>query len=152
MRFNVVRLLVKDVPAATRFYRDVMGLELGWGKEGWGYVSFVHPDDPQRKPFLALYGRDFMAGVVGTDKLDPDPQGQDKAALIFDVNSVDEAYEVLTARGANFVKPPHDQPGWGIRCAHLRDPEGNLIELEEALPKDTWSSDLVDFDEELKQD
>lgn len=31
-----------------------------------------------------------------------------------------------------FVTEPHDRPEWVMRVAHLRDPEGNLIELYES--------------------
>ncbi|MBA3430350.1 MAG: VOC family protein, partial [Actinobacteria bacterium] len=42
---------------------------------------------------------------------------------------VDSAYEALTSRGAQFVTQPHDQEAWVIRVAHLRDPDGNLVEI-----------------------
>jgi catechol 2,3-dioxygenase-like lactoylglutathione lyase family enzyme len=41
------------------------------------------------------------------------------------------SYDALRARGATFLTPPHD---WGseLRC-FLRDPDGHLIELSQAL-------------------
>ena len=35
-------------------------------------------------------------------------------------------------------------PDWGLRVAHLRDPDGNLLELFQDLPKDQWSASLHD--------
>ena len=41
------------------------------------------------------------------------------------------AYEILSARGAEFLTPPYD---WGgeIRC-FFRDPDGHLFEISEAV-------------------
>ncbi len=33
--------------------------------------------------------------------------------------------------------------GWGIRVVHLKDPEGNLIELNTELDKLKWDEDLL---------
>jgi hypothetical protein len=40
---------------------------------------------------------------------------------------------VLSGRGVQFVTEPHDQEAWVLRVAHLRDPEGNLIEINAPL-------------------
>jgi len=40
-----------------------------------------------------------------------------------------EAYEVLTGRGAQFLTPPNDRGG-EIRC-FFRDPDGHLLEISE---------------------
>jgi catechol 2,3-dioxygenase-like lactoylglutathione lyase family enzyme len=39
------------------------------------------------------------------------------------------AWEILTARGAEFLTPPMDRGG-EIRC-FFRDPDGNLLEISE---------------------
>lgn len=39
-----------------------------------------------------------------------------------------------SASGAAFETEPTTYRGWGIRAAHLRDPDGNLIEINELLP------------------
>jgi len=59
----------------------------------------------------------------------------DKVALTFEVPDVDAAYKALRARGIEFVTEPHDQETWVLRVAHLRDPEGNLIEINAPLKK-----------------
>jgi hypothetical protein len=51
---------------------------------------------------------------------------------------------VLKARGAQFVADLTDRPDWGIRTAHLRDPDGNLIELNSPLPREQWADELAD--------
>lgn len=47
----------------------------------------------------------------------------------FEVDDVDVAYQQLRDKGITFVTEPLDRPDWGIRTAHFRDPDGNLIEI-----------------------
>jgi len=51
----------------------------------------------------------------------------------FEVSNVDESVGLLRNRGADIVSEPTDQPDWGIRVAHVRDPDGNLVEVFETL-------------------
>jgi lactoylglutathione lyase len=133
-----IRLLVSDFDTMFRFYRDVMGFEVLWGEEGSGYADFRAGDGNQ----LAVHHRAAIAGVVGTQSLPLAAEPIDRFALIFGVPHVDGAVEHLAARGATFVTEPRDRPEWGIRTAHLRDPEGNLIELNSPLPASEWTEEL----------
>jgi catechol 2,3-dioxygenase-like lactoylglutathione lyase family enzyme len=58
---------------------------------------------------------------------------QDAVLLVFEVDNVDEAVEALKAKGVQFVSLPTDRPAWGMRTAHFRDPDGNLLEIFNAL-------------------
>ena len=51
------------------------------------------------------------------------------AQLIFRVDDCDGLYELLTARGATFLAPPHRRDG--ETRAFLRDPDGHLFEISE---------------------
>jgi lactoylglutathione lyase len=42
---------------------------------------------------------------------------------------VDEVYEQIKNQSAIVVTQPQDRSDWGIRTAHFRDPDGNLIEI-----------------------
>ena len=64
--------------------------------------------------------------------------------LVFEAADLDSTVEALKARGVHFVAELQDRPDWGIRTAHLRDPEGNLIELNSPLPESQWSDELAD--------
>ncbi len=138
MRLTHIRLLVKDFDACFRFYRDVMSFEVLWGEEGSGYADFhaganVH---------LALFGRQAMAKAIGAADVPLEANCQDRAMLIFEVNDLEATVAQLKAKGAQFVTGIEDHPGWGIRTAHLRDPDGTLIELNSPLPKEEWSKEL----------
>ncbi|MEL7237695.1 MAG: VOC family protein, partial [Planctomycetota bacterium] len=49
-------------------------------------------------------------------------------------DDVDAAAEQIRAAGVE-VKGPVNQPVWSMRVAHLRDPDGHLIELGADLPR-----------------
>jgi lactoylglutathione lyase len=128
-RFTHVRLLVEDVSACFVFYRDVMGFEPLFVDED-GYCASVKTGATtlsinRRSGFLETLG---PVGWLATGAV-----AGDRMALIFAVEDVDRAWTELGKRGAEFVTRPADRPHWGIRTAHLRDPDGNLIEINQPL-------------------
>ncbi len=130
MRLDNTRLLVGDCAASFRFYHDLMGFTTHHGSEGDTYVSF----DTGGGLSLALFQRDLMAAAVGA----PAPTGErggDQAVLVFEVENVDAAAATLRDRGVAIVAEPQDRPDWGIRTAHVRDVDGNLIEIYHDLAR-----------------
>lgn len=123
MKLTHVRLLVDDVPACFRFYRDVLGFTPTWGEEGEGYADF----DTGGGSSLALMARSGQAEVV------PLEDAGDGAILVVGVDDLDAALADLRRRGAD-PAPVIERADWGIRFAHLRDPAGNLIEVNEPIP------------------
>ncbi len=128
MKLANTRLLVKDFPTSFLFYRDTLGLA-----PTFGGADDVYADLDTGGASLALFQSELMEAAVGPDAAPAD--GRDKAALVFEVADVDEAVGALQAKGVVFLTPPQDRPDWGIRTAHLRDPEGNLIEMYSPLAR-----------------
>jgi catechol 2,3-dioxygenase-like lactoylglutathione lyase family enzyme len=126
VKLTFVRLLVDDYPACFRFYRDVLGFRPTFGDEDGDYADF---DAGGGDVSLALFVRHYQTDHVGTTA---DASG-DKVAIIFEVDDVDRALEDLRKRGAPVSAEPTDQTDWGIRVAYIRDPDGNLIELNAPL-------------------
>jgi lactoylglutathione lyase len=120
------RLLVADFPATFRFYRDIMGFKPTYGDENDVYADFDTGSGS-----LALFVRSFMAQAVGTGETPI--VSQDRIALIFGVENVDATCQELREKGVTLVAQPEDHPDWGIRTAHFRDPDGNLIEINAPL-------------------
>ena len=120
-RLDLVTLLVSDVPASTRYYRDVLGLAVIRDKDG--YVELESGGVR-----LALYSRAALAKLLGVpvDRLGP-------IDLSFHVDDADRAFSELVERGAEPLVTPRTMP-WGHRLAFLRDPEGNLIEVFARIP------------------
>jgi lactoylglutathione lyase len=131
MKLDNVRLLVTKFDESFRFWRDTMGFEVTFGQEGESYAHFVAPGGGD----VGIFDRTQMAEAVGTDELPSINKAQDPVCLIFSVPNVDDSYAALVKKGAKFVRPPADKEGWGIRAAHLRDPDGNLIEIMTSLPR-----------------
>jgi catechol 2,3-dioxygenase-like lactoylglutathione lyase family enzyme len=125
MKFSNVRILVENYRKCFDFYTGKLGLEAAWDV-GECYASFKVADGIEG---FAIFTSDLMALVVGNaDKAQPSGY-RDKMMVSFEVASVDESYRTLKEKGVEFVNEPLDMAGWGMRVVHLRDPEGNLIEL-----------------------
>lgn len=140
MHLDHPRLLITNFAQCFRFYRDVMGFKATWGSEETSYASFMEQNGEGTT--LALFQRRAMAEVVGTAELPSDTPCQDRVVLIFQVQNVDAAVERLRGRGAQIVREPQDFTDWGIRSAYVRDPDGNLLELNSGLEPAQWSEEL----------
>jgi len=107
-----VSLDVRRLDEASTFYRDVLGLE-----------EIERPD-------LGFPGLWLRAGAQQIHLM----QAEDAAApasqhFAFHVDDLDTAVAELQSRGVR-VSAPRSIPGGG-RQSFLRDPSGNLIELNE---------------------
>jgi len=110
-----------DMPAARRFYEDVLGLEIRQVVYDWfvGYwISAKHEMTlcistlPEERALWEAGGK----GVV----------------IDFVVPDVDEACARLAKHGVSFVEPPTDKP-WGLRTASLLDPAGYTLTVSSYL-------------------
>jgi len=138
MKLNSVHLMVSRFDDCFRFYRDTLGLRVKWGELGSDYASF-HLDG---ESFLSIFRRDLMARDVHTEHLPSDAAAQDRSAVILQVDDVDAVCRCVGERGAQFINLPTDYPDYGIRAAHLRDPDGNLIEINSRMPREKWTPEL----------
>jgi len=131
-------LLVARFDECFRFYRDVMGFKIGWGKEGDSYATFF-VDEHIR---LSIFKRKLMAETIGASGLPSESKSQDRVALIFGVKDVVRTSAELKRKGAWFITPVIERRDWGIRTIFLRDPDGNLLQLESPMEKDEWTEEL----------
>jgi predicted enzyme related to lactoylglutathione lyase len=126
------RLLVRDFAAAVDFYttalRDLYGVEPVKVIPQAQYANW----DLGGQTGLVLFGRSVVADTIGTTALPADAEAQDSSMLVFRVDSVDDATVVLEKAGATVLTAPQDRPEWGpnLRTAHLRAPNGTLLELQ----------------------
>jgi len=121
-RFSQLRILVDDFAASFRFYRNVLGLAPQSPQQEAGpYACFKSPDGGTD---VALFSRALMEPSIGAAA-----SGDGGAVLVLRVEDVDAAYGKAVADGAQSVAEPVDQPAWGMRVAHVRAPEGTVIEF-----------------------
>ncbi|MGW4379440.1 VOC family protein [Kitasatospora sp. NPDC004531] len=125
------RLLVADFAACFAFYDAVLPPLLGAHLvKGTAEGPYAHWDLGDQA-VLSLFDRSAMAAALGTDTLQG-PTPADTGMFVCRVTDVDAAYAHGLAHGATPVAPPTDRPEWGptLRSAHLRDPQGTLIEFQ----------------------
>nr|WSW48330.1 glyoxalase/bleomycin resistance/extradiol dioxygenase family protein [Streptomyces sp. NBC_01001] len=123
------RLLVARFGDAFRFYDALLPALLGATRTRGGAEGPYASWDVDGQGVLALFDRTAMAATaVPLGPAGPD----DRTMLVSRVPDVDAAYAACLARGATPAGPPADRPEWGptLRSAHVRDPEGNLWELQ----------------------
>jgi lactoylglutathione lyase len=130
MKFINVRLLVGDMSASIRFWRDIMRLNMTFGDEAMGYAYFEM--DSAGVELLTRAGFTAALGEAESPASTATPEGH-PAVLVFRVDDVDSTYADFVERGAKAVAGPQDRPAWGVRSAHLSDPDGYLVEIYSPL-------------------
>ncbi len=128
-QFEYIRLLVSNFKDCFLFYRDVLGFKTTYGSENDVYADF-----DTGKTTLALFGRSNMSEALGTLHLPENAIAQDKICFVLGVENVDSTCQRLKSLGVSLLTEPVDRPAWGIRTAHLRDPDGNLLEIFQPIP------------------
>lgn len=146
MELNCIRLLVKDFDKCFKFYAETLDLKVTWGKLGGDYASF----DVGTQVGLSIFKSDLMSVAIGNSDKSLPLDNREKMAMILKVENVDNSYQNLLKKEVGFIKEPSDMTGWGIRVAHFRDPENNLIEIFSELPKEKWDKDLQEDAKEFE--
>lgn len=125
MELTQVRLIVSDFAACFRFYRDVLGLKPQFDDDSGPYAKFS-PDEGSAG--IALHDRaDLERSLPGLAAA-----GGDRALVVLRVDDLDAYATEITGRGAVLAGEPTVM-GERLRVVHLRDPEGNLVELQQWL-------------------
>ena len=122
-------LVVSDLDRARIFYRDVLGASI-YGEYGGTSIVF---------DFEGAWLLVVTSGEPTKDKPDvvfepPAEPNRISHAMTIRVPDCQEAYEILEARGAEFITPPVDW-GYEIRC-FFRDPDGHLFEISQVKKND----------------
>ncbi len=124
MRLDGFGLLVNDMAAMIRFYRDVLGFEIREPedtsnvylvKDGTLFLLYGRKDFEE----LTHHRYDYVKGMNGHSEI---------ALYVDTFEEVDAAFRKAVANGAKPVLEPETEP-WGQRTCYIADPEGNLIEI-----------------------
>ncbi|NEB04415.1 VOC family protein [Streptomyces sp. SID13726] len=126
MELAQVRLLVTDFAACYRFYAEVLGLKPQSGAAQGPYEKF---SPATGSAGIALQDRSMMAEIL--DELGDTATGH-RSLVVLRVDDLDTYCDQLTSRGATLLHGPSPMTD-RMRVAHLKDPEGNLVELQEWL-------------------
>jgi glyoxylase I family protein len=135
-----VAIATNDADGMLEFYRDLLGLEVvvdyTWepGNEVADRITALA--DSSARHIMLRKGNAYFEIF---QYLSPRPTAGDHdrrvcdpgiTHLCLDVTDVDGEYERLLAAGMTFHCPPQDA-GAGIRTTYGRDPDGNVIELQQ---------------------
>ena len=112
-----IALSVTELPRATAFYRDMLGLKL----------LFEVP----KMSFFDIDGVRLMLSAHGGK-----PGGRD-TVFYFKVADAEQAHAELSGKGVHFDQPPHvigRSPTSEVMLAWCKDPDGNLLGLMSERP------------------
>jgi catechol 2,3-dioxygenase-like lactoylglutathione lyase family enzyme len=119
-------LIVEDVPKASRFYQDVVGLELEHETtDEWAWFRAGKPGEPQR---VALH-----RGKLLFEEHSPFPEGHRFGTVHFAFNvargDLDAAVERVRAAGVAVYGPEEFDAPFNALAYYFYDPDGNLLEF-----------------------
>lgn len=130
---TVIAILVKDQAEALCFYTEHLGLEkrsdVTFGP-GLRFLTVAAPD--QYKPEIALARPDILWHSEKRVKAVMERVGR-KVSSVFATDNCRKEYELLQARGVQFVCAPTEQL-YGLEAIFV-DPDGNAFSLLEASPE-----------------
>ena len=112
--------IVRDIPAATAYYRDVLGFRVTYefGKPAH-YVCLLR-DEAALHLFAAHRS----------------PQTPGNGAMCIFVRDVNSVHAELAQRGAKLPKAPQDY-AYGMRDFDVFDPDGNRITIGASIQKNS---------------
>jgi catechol 2,3-dioxygenase-like lactoylglutathione lyase family enzyme len=138
-----VAISTPNLERIVAFYRDVVGAEVVY-QGGWSRGSPIIdrivglPNSEAKQAMLKLgnaYLEFFEYVSPPGDLKDPGYGANDHGYTHFclDVQDIDAEYERLTRGGMTFNCAPPNFPGSPIRATYGRDPDGNIVEIQEVL-------------------
>jgi predicted enzyme related to lactoylglutathione lyase len=114
-----ISIIAHDLPRATAFYRDVLGLPLLFTAE--------------HMAFFDCGGIRLMLGPASAPELD-----HPSSILYFRVPDVDAAHRHLVAMGVKIEAPPRliaRMPTYDLWMVGFRDSEDNIMQLMSEVPR-----------------
>jgi len=151
---SVVRratLIVHDLDASRRFYRDVLGFEVWLENNGKVTADSLPSEAPLGAPsrFLIMKGKHPWIGMIGLleyggprslPKTPPRLYPGD-AVLMIETDDVQAVYRRMQAAGTPILKPPKTQEvtgaggvRWDATFLFAWDPDGHLLEINQRGP------------------
>lgn len=124
--YTYTRLNVANYQACKQFYSDVLGFKIAFEDDEDEYTELS-----TGKTIITIFNRQRLGDFVDkSETVSYDPQYAG-VVLSFRVACLDDAISHLKAKGVEMVKEPMNYPQRGFISAFFRDPDNNLIELEE---------------------
>jgi lactoylglutathione lyase len=123
-KVDYIMINVSNMARSVEFYKDKLGLPMKFGTPEWTEFQ-------TGTTVLALHG----GGQPKDAPKDPTATYAGTCSIGFNVDNLDLVYEQLEAKGVQFVMPPTERPGEGIKRAVAVDPDGLAISFGQAAKK-----------------
>ncbi|MRT92416.1 VOC family protein [Ancylomarina sp. 16SWW S1-10-2] len=128
------------------FYCNVIGAEFvskgGWDKGNKSFDQAVGLKDSSAQQAMLRLNNVYIEifeyytpKPKSKDSLYP-PNDHGYTHICLDVTDIHSEYERLVAAGMKFNAPPGDFVDGAVRATYGRDPDGNIIEIQEIMSKD----------------
>ena len=135
-------LSIKDMDKSLAFYRDLLGLEViidtGWEEGNEIADKILRVKGTSARQAMLKVGNAYLE-LFEFHSPAPVPMAEDRPVIdrgithiALDVKDVDAEYERLSKAGMIFHCEPVNL-GSMVRTTYARDPDGNVLELQEML-------------------
>lgn len=122
-QIDYTMVIVSDMDRSVEFYRDKLGIPLKFQSPDWTEFQ-------TGATTLALHG----GGVRSEQPPAGDPSKQAGTCSIgFNVENVEQTFADLKDKGVNFVMPPTQREGEGIKLAVCVDPDGLPVSFAQLM-------------------
>ena len=132
LKYIYTRLHVQNYLDCKRFYEDILGLKVSLANDAEEYAEF---DAGVTK--ITILNRSRLKDYIDSIESATYDRRDAKILLTFAVPDLDDAIVQLKAKGVPIFSSPWQHPEEGLAggfiTACIRDPDGNLIELEQLL-------------------
>jgi len=139
-----VNLAVEDIELMQDFYRGALGFEeifaLQWGPDD--VACLVTGVKRSTAKVAMLKCENLIVELIQYVKPETqigdrcEPYSRGYTHICLEVTDIDAEYERLKGHGMTFHAPPTPLEDRNFRAIYGRDPEGNLIELQELFGED----------------
>lgn len=121
-QIDYTMVIVSDMARSIEFYCDKLGIPLKFQSPDW--TEFLTGTTT-----LALHG----GGITRQAKGGSADKDAGTCSIGFNVDDVDKTYEESKAKGINFVMPPTQREGEGIKLAVCIDPDGLPVSFAQMI-------------------
>ncbi|MGB3535955.1 MAG: VOC family protein [Microcoleaceae cyanobacterium] len=125
-KYIYTRLNVENFKECIAFYRDILGLNIKFEDEQDEYAEF-----DTGSILITLFNREKLGDFIADINTLTYDKNSASVVLSFQVSNLEEAITHLESKGVEMLNMPTNYPDRGFVSTCFRDPDGNLIEIQE---------------------
>lgn len=126
MKLTNIRLLTDNFEEMFDFYHDILKVTCVFGERQGVYADFDFDGT-----YLSLFDKQLMAEALKFKDFFGNEDNHSQI-IIIEADNLENLYNALKSE-VKVIDEPTEQQAWGIKCFHVCDPDGNLIEFYKGL-------------------